>query len=91
MTLLRTAAWLILVVSLYVPSLSLTAQKPPPVVKTSFDPNNRIPEGQRPKHVKSTASQWLDIALEATAREHERVAARPTIGSRMLLVIVNCM
>ena len=40
---------------------------------------------------KSAAYEWLDIALEATAREHERVAPRPTVGSRMLAIIVTCM
>lgn len=39
----------------------------------------------------SAAYQWLDIALEATAREHERSGARPTIGSRMLAIIVTAM
>lgn len=42
-------------------------------------------------HVKSPAYEWLDIALEATAREHERNGARPTIGSRMLGIVVTCM
>src|SRR5829696_6867342 len=40
---------------------------------------------------RSAAYEWLDVALEATAREHERVAPRPTVGSRMLAVIVTCM
>lgn len=39
----------------------------------------------------SAAYEWLEVALEATAREHERVAPRPTVGSRMLLIIVNSM
>jgi hypothetical protein len=43
------------------------------------------------KYVRSAAYEWLDIALEATAREHERVAPRPTIGSRMLSIIVTAM
>ncbi|MEQ1764630.1 MAG: vanadium-dependent haloperoxidase [Pyrinomonadaceae bacterium] len=60
-------------------------------MQTSFDPNNRSADALRPKHVKSAASFWLDIALEATAREHDRVAPRPTVGSRMLMIIVNCM
>jgi len=42
-------------------------------------------------HVKSAAYEWLDIALEATAREHERNGPRPTVGSRMLGIIVTCM
>ncbi|CAN5800557.1 hypothetical protein BH24ACI1_BH24ACI1_05440 [soil metagenome] len=28
---------------------------------------------------KSAAYEWLDVALEATAREHERAAPRPVI------------
>lgn len=40
---------------------------------------------------KFAAYEWLDVALEATAREHERNAPRPTIGSRMLGIIVTCM
>src|SRR6188768_15699 len=67
------------------------AQRPAPVVQTTFDPSNRIGESQRPPHIKSAASEWLDIALEATAREHDRVSPRPTVGSRMLLIMVNCM
>ncbi len=43
------------------------------------------------RHVKSAASEWLDIALDATAREHERNGPRPTVGSRMLAVVVTCM
>src|SRR5215211_3529325 len=43
------------------------------------------------EHKKSAAYEWLDVALEATAREHERVAPRPTVGSRMLAIIVTCM
>src|SRR5262245_17210636 len=30
----------------------------------------------------SGAYRWLNVALQATAREHERHGARPTIGSR---------
>lgn len=40
---------------------------------------------------KSAAYEWLDVALEATAREHERVAPRPTVGSRMLMIITTAM
>src|SRR5215207_4812657 len=42
-------------------------------------------------HVKSAAYEWLDIALEATAREHERNGPRPTVGSRMLGIVVTSM
>jgi hypothetical protein len=43
------------------------------------------------EHKKSAAYEWLDVALEATAREHERVAPRPTVGSRMLMIITTAM
>ncbi|HZG53883.1 MAG TPA: vanadium-dependent haloperoxidase [Pyrinomonadaceae bacterium] len=43
------------------------------------------------EHVKSSAYECLDIALEATAREHERNGPRPTVGSRMLGIIVTAM
>jgi hypothetical protein len=42
-------------------------------------------------HTPSAAYRWLDIALEATAREHERTSPRPTIGSRMLAIAVTAM
>ncbi len=49
------------------------------------------PEIKESAPIKSAAYEWLDVALEATAREHERVAPRPTIGSRMLFIITNSM
>jgi hypothetical protein len=39
----------------------------------------------------SAAYVWLDIALECMAREHERNAPRPTIGSRMMAIICTAM
>ena len=57
-----------------------TAEKPQTTVKADGT-----------QHEKSAAYEWLDVALEATAREHERVSPRPTVGSRMLLIIVNSM
>jgi hypothetical protein len=44
-----------------------------------------------PAPSRSAAYDWLDVALEATAREHERNGARPTIGSRMLGIVVTAM
>lgn len=41
--------------------------------------------------VKSAAYEWLDVALEATAREHARVSPRSTVGSRMLMIITTAM
>jgi len=43
------------------------------------------------KPAKSAAYEWLDVSLEATAREHERNAPRPTVGSRMLAMVVTAM
>jgi hypothetical protein len=40
---------------------------------------------------RSPAYDWLDVALEATAREHDRNSPRPTIGSRMLGIVVTAM
>jgi hypothetical protein len=39
----------------------------------------------------SGAYRWLNVALQATAREHERHGARPTIGSRNLGIVVTGM
>ena len=46
--------------------------------------------GEAP-HVKSAAYEWLDIALEATAREVDRNGARPTVLSRTLVVAMTAM
>src|SRR5713226_3873667 len=43
------------------------------------------------KHTRSPAYVWLDIALEAMAREHERNTPRPSIGSRMMAIICTAM
>ena len=40
---------------------------------------------------RSAAYVWLDVALEATAREHDRNGPRPTVGSRMLAIVVTAM
>src|SRR5262245_30826417 len=39
----------------------------------------------------SGAYRWLNVALQATAREHERHGARPTIGSRNLGMCTTAM
>src|SRR5262249_31315339 len=39
----------------------------------------------------SAAYRWLNVALQATAREHERHGARPTIGSRNLAMCTTAM
>ena len=54
-------------------------------------PPREVGQNPIPRPVRSAAYQWLDIALEATAREHERNGPRPTVGSRMLGVVVTCM
>ena len=40
---------------------------------------------------RSAAYVWLNIALEATAREHSRNRPRSTIGSRILAIATNAM
>lgn len=42
-------------------------------------------------HTPSVAYQWLDVALEATAREVDRHGARPTILSRTLAIAMTAM
>jgi len=48
-------------------------------------------ETRPPPIEKSFAGQWLDIALEATAREVDRHGARPTVLSRTLGIIATAM
>lgn len=43
----------------------------------------------KPGPPRSAMYRWLDIALEATAREHERIAPRPTVGARMLAIVTT--
>ncbi len=62
-------------------SLCFVAQTPAQTVKSPPETG----------HIKSAAYEWLDVALEATAREHDRVSPRPTVGSRMLMVITTAM
>jgi hypothetical protein len=40
---------------------------------------------------RSAAYRWLDIALEATAREHERNNPRPTVGARNMAIAMTAM
>ena len=37
----------------------------------------------------SVAYKWLDIALEVTANDVDRVGAKPTVQSRQLGIVVN--
>lgn len=69
-------------------SASLSPFLTPQIFAQTVKPATILADSQ---HIKSAAYEWLDIALEATAREHERVAPRPTVGSRMLAIIVTSM
>jgi len=42
-------------------------------------------------HPRTAAYKWLDLALEATAREVDRHGARPTINSRNLAIVLTAM
>jgi hypothetical protein len=83
---------LFLLVSLFGSNILSAAQ----IAKAS-EPEKSALENELPPSLldgefkKSAAYEWLDVALEATAREHERVAPRPTVGSRMLAIIVTSM
>jgi hypothetical protein len=46
----------------------------------NFSANGETGRIERINARKSAAYDGLDVALEATAREHERVAPRPTVG-----------
>jgi hypothetical protein len=72
----------LLAVACFAP-LSLAFAQQSTMGKPSVRPTNIGPP--------SSAYEWLDISLEAVAREHERHGARPTIGSRMLGIIVTSM
>jgi hypothetical protein len=62
-----------------------------PALRIVATERGTAPTSTSPQHAKSAAYEWLDIALDATAREHERNGPRPTVGSRMLGIIVTCM
>ena len=47
--------------------------------------------GAKADHPPSAAYEWLDISLEATAREVDRNGARPTIISRTLAIALTAM
>lgn len=42
-------------------------------------------------HTPSLAYRWLDVMLEAAARDVERIGARPTILSRQMAIPILCM
>jgi hypothetical protein len=84
----RAALACLVVVGLSVAALSGAAG--PTGEVGAKDTTKPSPEKPKPKPT-SAAYEWLEIALEATAREHERSGARPTVGSRMLGIVVSCM
>jgi hypothetical protein len=66
----------------------------PEEVKPAPSPVDPLLPPDEAKYLASGASgayRWLNVALEATAREHERHGARPTIGSRNLAIVVTAM
>ena len=73
--------------SFVLPSFAIGTSVPQSLLVT----NDRPSAGLMIEDKRSAAYDWLDIALEVTAREHDRVAPRPTVGSRMLMLIVACM
>lgn len=69
------------------------AKKPPKETdpKPGFYPEDPLNSPAEKNYHGSGAYRWLNIALQATAREHERYGARPTIGSRNLATCVTAM
>jgi len=52
----------------------------------------QIPDSQpQVAHEKSTAYQWMEIMLEAAARDVQRIGAQPTILSRQMAIPVTAM
>ena len=88
----QSRAWL-LVVGYVCASLSLCAGWGVSVFarQQSSSPPAGASAAPQQEHVTSAAYELLDIALEATAREHERNGPRPTVGSRMLGIVVTAM
>lgn len=62
-----------------------TQASPPQATSTS------VVDATSKPHTKSAAYEWLDIALEATAREVDARGARPTVISRTLAVALTAM
>jgi hypothetical protein len=59
--------------------------------KPGYFPLDPLTPARERGYAGSEAYNWLNIGLEATAREHERYGARPTIGSRNLAIVVTAM
>lgn len=71
--------------SLYTAALLMTG------VFTPWVNAQRVPDFDSTKYQPSVAYQWLDIVLEACARDVERVGAQPTILSRQMAIPCTAM
>ena len=71
--------------------LLLIACAVPLLLAATPSPARSAPKPEAAKHTPSAAYQWLDISLEATAREVDRHGARPTIISRTLAIALTAM
>jgi len=56
-----------------------------------LSPAQQVPGRENDPHQASAAYRWLDIVLEACAREVERGGARPTILSRQMSIPMTAM
>lgn len=54
-------------------------------------PAQQVPDLKPGDHKPSAAYKWLDIVLEASARDVERVGAMPTILSRQMAIPCTAM
>src|SRR5690242_13802944 len=54
-------------------------------------PSSAAKASQPAAYTPTVASDWLDVSLEATAREVDRHGARPTIISRTLAMALTAM
>jgi hypothetical protein len=79
------AAWLLLAGAT---SAALLVRAEPPS-RTAKELDKDKPADIKPAH--SPAYEWLEVMLEAGAREVERDGARPTILSRAMAITVTCM
>lgn len=63
--------------------------KPPPAGEKAID-GAAVVHAEKAENP-SSAYKWLNFALEVMAREHERIAPRPTVGARMMSIITTSM
>lgn len=71
------------------PRLAFLVTDPLALLGMAKEGQSVAPPAREPVAIRSAAYRWLDIALEATAREHERANPRPTVGSRMLAIVMT--